>query len=146
MKKKQIVHIDSLTVQNSANATSRKIANIFFGKKDVKSKWLFSTRKQFDSNSCGMWLVSGIYTSVLNLSDLNDRSSAFDACCNFFDKATNVKLLINETCVTSHFNFNKQANMFTTAQFLINILTNNPENSEYFKKQHPKKLEQISSM
>ena len=128
VKKKQIVHIDSLTVENSANTTSRKIANIFFGNKDVKFKLLFSTRKQFDSNSCGMWLVSGICTFVLNLPDLNDRSSAFDVCCNLLDKAT--KLLINEkTCITSHFNFNEQANMFTTAQFLINILTSNPENS-----------------
>ena len=33
VKKKQIVHIDSLTVQNSANATSRKIANIFIWEK-----------------------------------------------------------------------------------------------------------------
>ena len=28
--------------------------------------------------------------------------------------------------------------MFTTAQFLINILTSNPENSQYFKKTAPK--------
>ena len=45
----------------------------------------------------------------------------FDVCCNFLDKGTNVKLLINKTtCFTSHFNFNEQ------------------ENSEHFKKTAPK--------
>ena len=116
-----------------------KLQISFFGNKDVKFKSFFSTGKQFDSNSCGMWLVSGICTFVLNLPNLNDRSSAFDICCNLLDKATHVKLLINETtCVISHFNFNEQANMFTTAQSLINILTNKPENSGYFKKTAPK--------
>ena len=75
MRKKQIAHTDSpTTTENSANATSNKISNIFLGTKTFKFKSLFSTRNNFnDFNSFGIWLVNGICTFVLNLPFLNDR-------------------------------------------------------------------------
>ena len=56
----KIIHIDSLLSNNSNNRTSQKIAqNLFESETNVQYESLFPTRRQFDSNSCGVWLVAG---------------------------------------------------------------------------------------
>ena len=64
----KIIHIDSLSCNNSNNRTSKKIANsLFESGTNVQYESLFATRRQFDSDSCGIWLVAGITSFVLNL-------------------------------------------------------------------------------
>ena len=47
---------------------SKKIAKSFFKSGiDVQYESFFPTRRQFDSSSCGIWLLAGMASYVLNL-------------------------------------------------------------------------------
>ena len=46
-------------------------------------------RKQLDANSCGVWLVAGICSHVLNPPELADREHAFDICYSYWNTSQN---------------------------------------------------------
>ena len=75
----KIIHIDSLSCNNSNNRTSKKIAkSLFESGTNVQYESLFATRRQFDSNICGIWLVAGIASYVLNLTIPSQKQEAFE--------------------------------------------------------------------
>ena len=49
-------------------------------------EFLFSERKQFDANSCGVWLVAGMSSHKINLSEISDRYDAFDITHNLLER------------------------------------------------------------
>ena len=76
----KIIHIDSLCCNNLNNRTSKKIAkSLFESETNVQCESLFATRRQFDSNSCGIWIVAGIASYVLNLPIPSQKQKAFEA-------------------------------------------------------------------
>ena len=78
---KKIVHVDSFSSQNPQNETSVRLKDIIFGKHtSAHFESLYSSRKQFDSNSCGAWLISGIYSYLNPSIDVRDRRKAFKIC------------------------------------------------------------------
>ena len=96
----KIIHIDSLSSNNSNNRTSQKIAqNLFESETNVQYESLFPTRIQFDSNSCGVWLVAGIASSVLNLPIPSQKQEAFETsyCLAEYVKSEVTPLLVLDT-------------------------------------------------
>ena len=60
-----IIQIDLLSNNKPENHTSQKITNLYFeSNSSVRYGCLFKTRKQFDLNSCGAWLVAGFASHV----------------------------------------------------------------------------------
>ena len=51
---------------------------MLFGKVDVLYESYFTERKQFDANSCGIWLTAAITSFMLQLPVVTDRNHAFD--------------------------------------------------------------------
>ena len=43
---------------------------------------LFSERKQFDANSCDVWLAEGMSLYLINPPEILDRHNAFDIACS----------------------------------------------------------------
>ena len=64
-KEKKIIHFDSLRQNSAKNPTSDEIATIIFGIVDVLYEFYFTERKQFDANSCGVWLTAAITSFIL---------------------------------------------------------------------------------
>ena len=61
-----IVHVDSIKPNAARNPTSVKIAKKFFESEEfVTFKSLYSERVQFDSNTCGIWLIAGMSSYIL---------------------------------------------------------------------------------
>ena len=85
----RIIHIDSLGFKHARNPTSLLIEKILF--EDglcvtfVSFESFFQTRRQFDSNSCGVWLVAAICSYITCLPEILDRGEAFDICYNLLN-------------------------------------------------------------
>ena len=62
MREQKIIHIDSLGFKSARNPTSNLIAKILFEDGICETfasfESFFQTRRQFDSNSCGVWLFN----------------------------------------------------------------------------------------
>ena len=75
----KIIHIDSLSSNNSNNGTSKKIAkSLFESGRNGQCESLFATRRQVDSKSCGIWLVAGIAGYELNLPIPSQKQEPFE--------------------------------------------------------------------
>ena len=85
-KEKRLFHFDSLHSKSAKNPTSEDIATILFGKVDVSYESYFTERKQFDANSCGVWLTAAITSFILQLPVAIDRNHAFDICYSFLER------------------------------------------------------------
>ena len=85
IKELKIIHIDSLRRDHPKNPTSLHIAKILFENSKPTFESLFSERKQFDANSCGVWLVAGMPSYLINLPKIPDRYNAFDTVCNLLE-------------------------------------------------------------
>ena len=130
----KIIHIDSLSSKNSNNCTSQKIAqSLFESETNVQYESLFPTRRQFHSNSCGVWLVAGIASSVLNLPIPSQKQEAFEIAYSLVEyvKSEVAPLLVLDT---------EEFKKYSSAGFLINILLNEPQKSEYFREKTMKGL------
>ena len=42
--------------------------------------------KQFDANSCGVWLVAAMSSYLINLPEISDRYNAFEIAYNFLER------------------------------------------------------------
>ena len=51
---------------------------------------LFLERKQFDANSCGVWLVTGMSPYLINLPEMSDRY-AFDIAYKLLERNPIIK-------------------------------------------------------
>ena len=89
-KERKIIHFGSLRWSTPNNPTSKYIAQILFTDKcKMTFECLFMERKQLDPNSCGVWLVAGICSHVLNLPKLTDTEHAFDICYSLLEHNQN---------------------------------------------------------
>ena len=128
-----IIHIDSLSNNKSENHTSQKIENLYFeSNSSVRYECLFKVKKQFDSNSCGAWLVAGFASYVLNLPVPSERNDAFEIAYSLIKYANNLseKPDIPLPAVLNSQEISKE---YWKAEFLINTLLNDPQKSEYFR-------------
>ena len=136
-----IAYIDSLLWKTADNPTARKIAKIFFKDQDVTVQSLFSGRRQFDSNSCGMWLVSGIASFLIGISEIARKSETLDICYSLLERTSRNLPEPNETPITlsglNLINWEDHIKAFSQADFLIRTLKS-PEKSDYFKRHHRK--------
>ena len=66
-KVKRTIHFDSLHPNSSENPTFEEIATNLFGKVDVLYESYFTETKQFDVNSCEIWLSAAISSFKLQL-------------------------------------------------------------------------------
>ena len=87
---KTIVDVQSLRNNNSKNATSKAVATTLFDDENINFKCYFKRRVQFDSNSCGVWLVAGIasYVHALPLPSVLD--DAFDIAYSSLERKTEI--------------------------------------------------------
>ena len=139
VKERYIIHVDSFT-KTADNPTAKKIAEIFFKDESVNFRSLFPSRRQFDSNSCGVWLVSGMISFINGLSEVTDRHSAFEICYNMLESsAPEMQHFDEQPKPISHLDIisEDQVKRFSQASFLIGALKE-PENSDYFRKVPPK--------
>ena len=84
--KKEIIHIDSLRPENGRNLVSDIIAKVLFEQKEVRFKSYFTTRAQFDSNSCGVWLIAAMAAYVHSLPKPSVRNDAFDIAFSLLER------------------------------------------------------------
>jgi len=78
--KKMIIHVDSLKC-NARNSVSLMISEIVYPEQaGVSFSSLFKNRKQFDSCSCGVWLIAGILSYVEQIEDVPNKDFAFKLC------------------------------------------------------------------
>ena len=83
--KKEIIHIDSLRPANGKNPILDIIAKVLFEQNEVRFKSYFTTRVQFHSNSCGVWLIAAMAPYVHSLPKPFVRNDAFDIAFNLFE-------------------------------------------------------------
>ena len=139
-KERKVVYVDSLQPNASDNSTAQMIAKILFDGDNVSFQSAFKQRVQFDSNSCGVWMVSEMASYVLGLPEVTRRDHSFDICESLVERRSD-HLQINETeaCLKiPDICSDKQTEKFSTAESLVNVLSNDPENSEYFRQPPPK--------
>ena len=96
---KTIVHVDSLRNNNSKNATSKAIATTLFDDENINFKSYFKRRVQFDSNSCGVWLVAGIASYVHALPLPSGLDDAFDIAYSLLERKAEIP--VNSSVPTS---------------------------------------------
>ena len=120
MCNKTIVHADSLRNNNSKNATSKATATTLF-EEENNYKSYFEWRVQFDSNSCGVWLVAGItsYAHALPLSSGLD--DAFDIACSLLERKADIPVNSSVT-ISSNWKSENHIDFFSTAHFLDHAL------------------------
>ena len=82
MKEHKIIHINSLRCDQPKNPTSIQIVKTLFENSQPTFESLFLERKQFDTKSCGAWLVTGTSSYLINLSEISDRLTAFNIAYN----------------------------------------------------------------
>ena len=134
---KTIVHVDSLRNNNSKNATSKAIATTLFDDENINFKSYFKRRVQFDSNSCGVWLVAGIASYVHALPLPSGLDDAFDIAYSLLERK--VEIPVNSSVPTSsNWKSEDHINFFSTAHFLVHALMKDPFRSEFYLEDAPK--------
>ena len=136
IKDKKIIPVDSLRWKTAEISTAKKIVDLFFKDGGVSYESLFRSRKQFDSNSCGAWLIAGMCSYVTELPELIDRKDAFDICYSLLGRIPKVPQDPNRIPFAD-FNPEEQVKKFSNADFLINALQNG-EKSDNFRGTPPK--------
>ena len=115
------MHVDSLQNDNSKNATSKPIAKTLFDDENINFKSYLKRRVQFDSTSCGVWIVAVIaYVHALPMpSGLDD---AFDNAYGSIERKAqipvNLSIPTSTNCKSKDY-----INFFSTVHFLVHALT-----------------------
>ena len=86
LKNTKIIHIDSLCWDQPKNPTSFQIAKMLFKNSKPTFEFLFSERKQFDANSCGVWLVTEMSLHLKNIPGISDIYNVFDIAYNLLER------------------------------------------------------------
>ena len=138
--KKEIIHIDSIRPANAKNPISDIVAKVIFEQKKVRFKSYFTTRVQFDSNSCGLWLIAAMAPYVHSLPKPSVRNDTFDIAFSSFERKKEFRDKNFESEVSSSENWKSEdhINIYTSAKFLTEVLKNNPTNSPFYTEVLPK--------
>ena len=138
--KKEIIHVDSLRPANAKNPISDIVAKVVFEQKEVRFKSYFTTRVQFDSNSCGVRLIAAMAPYVHSLPKPSVRNDTFDIAFSSFERKKELRDKNFESEVSSSENWKSEdhINIYTSAKFLIDVLKNNPTNSPFYTEILPK--------
>ena len=125
------MHIDSLRNNSSKNATSKEIEATLFDGENINLKSYFIWRVQFDSNSCGVWLVAGIASYVHALPLLLGLYDAFDIAYNSLERKAKIP---NNSSVPTSSNWIREDHIgvFLTTHLLFLALTQDPFRSEFY--------------
>ena len=92
---------------------------------------------------CGVWLVTGMSSYLINLPKILDRYNAFDITYNLVER----NLIIQKVeSLFTQFSTEDQMKKIACTDFLIHVLTNDLERSEYFSHLHLNEFEEISSL
>ena len=86
IKEHKLIHIDSLCWDQPKNPTSFQIAKMLFKNSKPTFEFLFSERKQFDANSCGVWLVTEMSLHLKNIPGISDIYNVFDIAYNLLER------------------------------------------------------------
>ena len=135
IKEYKIINIDSYRWDQQKNPTSLQIAKILLENLKPTFESLFSERKQFDDYGCGVWLAAGMFSYLINLPELSDRYNAFNIAYNLLEQSPSIQKFES---LSPQFSREDQMKKIASADFLIHVLTNDPERSEYFRQSPPK--------
>ena len=114
------------------------LQKVLFEQKEVRFKSYFTTRVQFDSNSCGVWLIAAMAAYVHSLPKPSVRNYAFDIAFSLFKRKKEFRDENVESEVPSSENWKSEnhINIYTSAK--LDVLKNNPTNSPFYTKVLPK--------
>ena len=76
-------HLDQ---QKGKKTISDIITKVLFEQNKVRFKSYFTERVQFDSNSCGVWLIAALAAYVHSLPKSSVRNYAFDITFSLFER------------------------------------------------------------
>ena len=79
--------------------------------------------------------MAGMYLYLINLPEISDRYNAFEIAYNFLEQNPFIQ---NVECLFPQFSTGDQMKKHASADFLIHVLTNDPERLHYFRKSPPK--------
>ena len=82
-----------------------------------------------------MWFVAGISSYLINLPEISDRYNAFDIAYNLLERSPIIQKVES---LSPQFSREDQMKKVASTDFLIHVLTNDPERSEYFRQSPPK--------
>ena len=85
-KEHKVINIDSRCWDQTENPTSLQIAKILSENSKSTFESHFLERKQFDAYSCGLWLVVGMSSYLINLPEISDRYNAFNIANNLLEQ------------------------------------------------------------
>ena len=134
IKEHKIIHIDSLCWDQPKNPNSIQTAKLLFENSPPTFESIFSERKKFDTNSCGVWLAAGMSSHLINLPEISYRYNAFNIAYNLLERNPVIQKV--ESLSPQFFTEDQKKN--ASADFLIYVLTNNPERSKHFRQSPPK--------
>ena len=77
---------DSLRSAKGKKTISDIITKVLFEQNKVRFKSYFTERVQFDSNSCGVWLIAALAAYVHCLPKSSVRNYAFDITFSLFER------------------------------------------------------------
>ena len=143
VRKKIIVHFDSLRNKSSRNATSKAISRTLFDNENINFESFFKERVQFDSNSCGVWLVAGITSYIHALPFPSDRDDAFEIAYSALEFKTNNIVTNSSVPAPPNWKSEDHTELFSSAYFVINALTQDPLHSEFYTEDPPKEFDLI---
>jgi len=130
--KHSIIHIDSLRPNNPENPTSIAISKILLDSRGVSFVSGFSEIVQFDSNSCGIWLVAGFCCHILGIPLPTEKREAYENVANllqtYHDKRQRHKVpeeLLSEINVAYEITPKPGIDKYATAEFLVEALIKN---------------------
>ena len=140
------------------NPTAIELGKIFFpdSEKDIKFLSVFKERVQFDSSSCGIWLVAAFCSFVLGLPLPSEKREAFEIAINLIEHHSKEENSVNNNGSqtdekktqeestneqSTHQQFQKfNIDSYATSEFLIDVLVNKAEQSEFFRDKPPKAI------
>ena len=82
-------------------------------------------KKQFDANSCGVWLVAAMSSYLINLPEISDRYNAFEIAYNFLERNPIIQkaesLYTNDTKKSEYFRQSLLKGIRTNFFFITDI-------------------------
>ena len=87
--------------------------------------WKKKKKKQFDANSCGVWLVAAMSSYLINLPEISDRYNAFEIAYNFLERNPIIQkaesLYTNDTKKSEYFRQSLLKGIRTNFFFITDI-------------------------
>ena len=81
--------------------------------------------KQFDANSCGVWLVAAMSSYLINLPEISDKYNAFEIAYNFLERNPIIQkvesLYTNDTKKSEYFRQSLLKGIRTNFFFITDI-------------------------